>query len=225
VQEISVGLNPFAGDAIMGDVLQTFRIRYPEIGVHVEEELSNTLLRRVADGALDLAVIHFGNQSVGIPATVVAVPLAEEELVFIARRDAAPPPDGPMRFVDMAAQPLVLPKSRMGFRRDLEYAATQAHTSIRVELEINAPGPLMDMVAHGSLAAVVPESTALKAMQRLPVYFRRIVEPTVTRSILYVHRRDRPLTPALTQFVAIVGTTIEAILGRPGLDAARPLPP
>src|SRR5690606_26537523 len=33
LQEITVGMNPFAGNAIMSDVLQTYRIRYPEVGV------------------------------------------------------------------------------------------------------------------------------------------------------------------------------------------------
>ena len=85
IQEITIGMNPYAANAIMSDVLQAFRIRFPEVQVNVEEETSNTLLRHVAAGALDLAIVHFGRYSLGIPATVDAVVLVEEELVLIER--------------------------------------------------------------------------------------------------------------------------------------------
>lgn len=220
IHEVSVGLNPFASDALTGDVLQAFRIRFPEVEVHVEEELSDTLLRHVADGALDLAIVHFGAQSVGIPATVAAVPLAEEELVFV-ERDTGGGSSGAFRFADLAGRPLVLPKSRLGFRRDLEYVAAQCQTLISIALEINAPGPLLDIVANGGLATVVPEITARRAMLRLPLRVRRIIQPSVTRSILCVHRRDRPLSPMLQQFTAIVKSKIERHLFGP-LPSSHP---
>ena len=209
IQEISIGLNPYASNAMMSDVLQAFRISRPEVGVNVEEEESPKLLRRVADGVLDLAIIHFGDQSVGIPATVAAVVLAEEELVFIERDTGGKPPAKALKFAELASRALVLPKSRQGFRRDLEHVAAQAHVPINVELEINAPAPLLDLVAHGDLGAVVPETTARRAMQHLPLRMYRIVQPSVLRSILCVHRRDRPLSPILTEFVEIVKAKVE----------------
>jgi DNA-binding transcriptional LysR family regulator len=214
IHEMSVGLNPFASDALTGDVLQAFRIRFPEVEVHVEEELSDTLLRRVADGALDLAIVHFGTQSVGIPAIIAAIPLADEELVFV-ERDAGPGSSEPLRLVELANRPLVLPRSRLGFRRDLEHAASQNQISIVPALEINAPGPLLDVVANGELTAVVPEITARRAAEHLPLRIRRIVQPAVIRNILCVHRRDRPLSPILGEFAAIVKTKVENQLAQP----------
>jgi DNA-binding transcriptional LysR family regulator len=214
IQEISVGINPFAGNAIMSDVLQTFRIRFPEVGVHVEEDVSTVLLHQVADGRLDLAIVHFGAQSIGIPATVVATVLAEEELVFVEKHPGNRSSREPMYFTDLANRPLVLIKSKLGFRRDLEFAAAQCGTPINIELEINAPGPLLDLVSHGDLATVMPEITARMAAQRLPLYIRRIVHPSVIRSVLAVHRKDRPLSQFLVQFVEIVKANCQSLLGR-----------
>jgi len=215
VQEITVGINPFAGDAIMGDVLQTYRLRCPEVGVHVEEDTSTTLLRRVADGALDLAIVHFSAQSSGIPASVMAIPLAEEELVFIERAVGDEAVPSVMRFAELAGRPLVLPKWQLGFRRDVDHAAQSSNTAIRIELEINAPTPIVDLVARGDLVAIVPEITATHALRRLPLRMRRIVEPTLLRTILYVRRRDRPSSPQLDMFVACVKAAIEVALARP----------
>jgi len=215
IQEITIGMNPYAGNAIMSDVLQAFRIRFPEIEVNVEEESSNTLLRHVADGALDLAIVHFGRHSVGIPATVVAVVLIEEELVFIERDTGDNVVPEILRLLDVAPRALVVPKSRFGFRHDLEHAVAQFETSLNVKLEINAPGPLLDLVAHGDLAAVVPELTARRAIQRLPIRMRRIVQPSIMRRILYVHRKDRPLSPVLSEFVTIVKAEISRGISSP----------
>lgn len=207
ISDITIGMNPYAGNAIMSDVLQAFRIRFPEVQVNVEEETSETLLRRVADGALDLAIVHFGKHSLGIPATVAAAVLIEEELVFI-ERDTGASAAAAVRLQDLADRPMVAPKSRLGFRHDLERAAAQMQIPINIKLEINAPAPLLDLVAHGDLAAVVPELTARRAMRHLPIRIRRIIQPAIKRSILCVHRKDRPLTPALSELVAIVRTEV-----------------
>jgi DNA-binding transcriptional LysR family regulator len=214
IQEISIGINPFAGNAIMSDVLSTFRIRLPEVEVHIEEDVSAGLLRQVADGILDLAIVHYGAQSIGIPATVVPTVLAEEELVFVERHPGGHVSREPLRFAELAHHALVLPKSRLGFRRDLEYAAAQSRTPIKVELEINAPGPLLDLVAHGDLVTVMPEITALRATQHLPLHIRRIVQPSIARSVLSVHRKDRPLSQILVQFVEIVRANCQLLLGK-----------
>ncbi len=224
LQEITIGMNPFAGNAIMSDVLQTYRIRYPEVGVHVEEETSSTLLRRVADGALDLAIVHFSARSPGIPATVVATPLAEEELVLIERATADNADPAPLRFAELAGRPLVLPKWQLGFRRDVDHAALESGTAIRVELEINAPGPVLELVARGDLSAIVPEITARRALHHLPLRMRRIVQPTMLRSILHVQRRDLPVSPQLDAFVAVIKATLDEALGL-ALPTAAPRPP
>jgi LysR family cyn operon transcriptional activator len=222
IQEIIVGINPFAGNAIMSDVLQTFRIRFPEVGVHVEEDVSIALLRQVADGMLDIAIVHFGAQSIGIPAAVVPMVLAEEELVFVEKHPGPPASQEPLSFSALANRALVLPKSKLGFRRDLEHAAAQSRTPINVELEINAPGPLLDIVAHGDLATVMPEITARQAIQHLPLHIRRIVQPSVIRSVLSVHRKDRPLSPVLVQFVEIVKASCQSLLEKGSESARRP---
>lgn len=214
LHEITIGMNPFAGNAIMSDVLQAYRIRHPEVGVHVEEETSSTLLRRVADGALDLAIVHFSPRSPGIPATVVATPLAEEELVLIERATPDNTEPAVVRFAELAGRSLVLPKWQLGFRRDVDHAARESHTPIRIELEINAPAPILDLVAHGDLVAIVPEITARRALPHFPLRMRRIVQPTMLRSILSVTRRDRPLSAQLEAFVAVVKATIEGALNR-----------
>jgi DNA-binding transcriptional LysR family regulator len=220
LQEIIVGMNPFAGNAIMSDVLQVFRIRHPQVGVHVEEDTSAALLRRVADGALDVAIVHFSAVSPDIPATIAATSLAEEELVLIERATRGNAAPAAIRFAELAGRPLVLPKWQLGFRRDVDHAAREAGVAIRVELEINAPAPVLDLVARGDLAAIVPEITARRGIAHHPLRIRRIVQPTILRSILAVTRRDRPASAPVARFVSVVKATIDDAL-RSGPRARR----
>ncbi len=197
---IAVGFNPYTGSAILGGVLQAFRLRYPEVDVRITEEMSPVLVERVASGALDLAVVNVGGEGNAYASTLVAVPLLEEDLVFV---EGDIGPSSPVTLAVVAARRLVLPKSRHGFRRDLEQAAAKMNLELVPELEINAPGPMLELVASGGIATVVPEITARQAAKHLPLRIRQI-EPNVKRLVEYIHRRDRPLSAPLTGLIELV---------------------
>lgn len=76
------------------------------------------------------------------------------------------------------------------------------------DLEINAPGPLLELVASGGIATVVPEITARQAAKHLPLRIRPITSPNVKRLIEYVHRRDRPLSAPLAILVELVSAAL-----------------
>ena len=202
--EISVGFNPYTGSAILGGVLQAFRLRCPDVDLRLTEEISPALIERVVDGALDLAVVNFGGEGKGYASTLVAVPLLEEDLVFVEAAGDDPLPPAPILFADVVARRLVLSRSRHGFRRELEQAAARMNLQLVAELEINAPGPLLELVASGGIATVVPEITARQAAKHLPLRIRPITSPEVKRLIEYVHRRDRPLSAPLAILVELV---------------------
>lgn len=202
--EISVGFNPYTGSAVLGGVLQAFRLRCPEVDVRIAEEVSPVLVERVASGALDLAVVNVGGEGNAYASALVAVPLLEENLVFVEGAIGDAGPSSPIALADVAARRLVLPKSRHGFRRDLEQAAAKMNLQLVAELEINAPGPILDLVASGGIATVIPEITARQAAKHLPLRIRQITSPNVKRLVEYVHRRDRPLSPPLAVLIELV---------------------
>jgi LysR family nitrogen assimilation transcriptional regulator len=206
--EISVGFNPYTGSAILGGVLQAFRLRCPDVDLRMTEEISPALIERVAEGTLDLAVVNFGGEGKRYASTLVAVPLLEEDLVFVEAASDDPQPPSPILFADVAARRLVLSRSRHGFRRELEQAAAKMSLRLVAELEINAPGPLLELVASGDIATVVPEITARQAAKHLPLRIRPIMSPNVKRLIEYVHRRDRPLSAPLAILVDLVSVAL-----------------
>jgi len=71
-------------------------------------------------------------------------------------------------------------------------------------------------VAHGNLSTVIPEITARRAMEHLPLRILRVVSPSITRQVHCVHRKDRPLSGILREFVEIVRFEL-----RRGVDVAE----
>jgi DNA-binding transcriptional LysR family regulator len=213
---IAVGVNPYVANAVMADVLQALRDRLPQVEVQVEEAFSPALIEQVNNGALDLAVVSGGAELAEPPRSLATITLIEEELVFVEKSGDDVAPSESIALAEVAQRRLVLSRSRHGFRSELDRAAAKRGLVIAAELEINAPGPLLDLVAHGNLATVVPETTARRALEHLPLRILRIVSPVVTREVVCAHRKDRPLSGILLEFVEIVRFE----LGR-GVDAAR----
>lgn len=201
---IAIGVSPYVTHAVLGDVLQTVRERFPEVEVRVEENFSPVLADHVNAGALDLAVVHGSAGLASAPTTLASIGLVEEPLVFVEKGTDGAGNDECISLAAVAARRLVLSRSRHGYRHSLECAATGCGVTLTPELEIDAPGPLLELVAHGNVATVIPEIAARRAVARLPLRILRIVSPAVTRQVLCVHRKDRPLSTMLLEFVAIV---------------------
>jgi DNA-binding transcriptional LysR family regulator len=213
---IAVGVNPYVANAVMGDVLQALRDRLPQVEVQVEEAFSPALIEQVNGGSLDVAVVSGGAELAEPPRSLATIVLVEEELVFVEKSVDDLSSADSIALADVAQRRLVLSRSRHGFRSDLDRAAATCGLTNAAELESDAPGPLLDLVAHGNLSTVVPETTARRAMEHLPLRILRIVSPCVTRQVICVHRKDRPLSGILLEFVEIVRFEL-----RRGVDQAR----
>jgi DNA-binding transcriptional LysR family regulator len=208
VEDIRVGLSPYISGAVLSAVLHDFRIRFPAVDVHVDEQYSLTLIERVSAGDLDLAL----TSSAVVPPNVVSVQIFEEELVLVEKDAPAEAPPACVDFADLATRGLILPKPGHGYRQVLDDAVEAAGLKLAVQLEIDAAGPLLEMVAQGDLATVVPELTASRAAKHLPLRIRRIVKPTLKRKLWYVHRKDRPLSTVLAEFVHIARVVLDEAL-------------
>lgn len=208
VEDIRIGLSPYVSSAVLSAVLHDFRLRFPAVEVHVEEQFSPVLIERVGSGDLDLAL----TSSVAVPPNLVSVQIFEEELVLVEKGAQTGEPPASVDFAEVATRGLILPKARHGYRHVLDEAAEAAGMRLVVHLEIDSSGPLLEMVAQGELATVVPEITASHAARHLPLRIRRIVNPSLTRKLWYVHRKDRPLSTVVAEFVHIARVELDQAL-------------
>lgn len=185
---VRLGATPSLCTGLLPDVLRAFHDRYPGIRLLIEESGSHDLVRELARGALDLALIVLPLPS---PApALTTVELLREDLVVVSAPDAPAPGRGEraVRVADLEGERLVM--FRHGYDlRELTVAACRAEG---FEPDFAVEGGEMDavlgFVRAGLGLAVVPRMVATRSGRGLRV--TPLTRPGLHRTIALAHRSD-----------------------------------
>ncbi|ATL32447.1 putative lysR-family transcriptional regulator [Streptomyces formicae] len=182
---IRLGATPSVCTGLLPDVLRAFHDRHPGIQLLIEEGGSHDLVRELARGALDLALVVLPLPSPSPALTTVE--LLREDLVVVS----APTARGlgrTVRIADLQGERLVM--FRHGYDlRELTVAACRAEG---FEPEFAVEGGEMDavlgFVRAGLGVAVVPRMVAERAGSGLRM--TPLARPSLHRTIALAHRSD-----------------------------------
>ncbi|MEV0599248.1 LysR substrate-binding domain-containing protein [Streptomyces sp. NPDC050315] len=182
---LRLGAPPSLCASVVPDVLRAFHDRYPGVDLQVRESGSQDLVRVLAAGELDLALV-ITPLPVQAPALTTAE-LLREELVVVSAPDAPPPVRRKyLRVDDLRDHPLVM------FRRgyDLREFTVAACRAAGFEPVFTVEGGEMDavlgFVRAGLGSAVVPSMVAARAGLRATPF----AAPGLHRNISVAHRAD-----------------------------------
>ncbi|MFJ8311517.1 MULTISPECIES: LysR family transcriptional regulator [unclassified Streptomyces] len=183
---VRLGATPSLCTGLLPDVLRAFHDRHPGIQLLIEEGGSHDLVRELARGALDLALIVLPLPAASPALTTIE--LLQEDLVVVSSPAEAPPGDGPrVRIADLRQAPLVM--FRHGYDlRELTVAACRAEG---FEPAFTVEGGEMDavlgFVRAGLGVAVVPSMVAARAGD---LRVTPLARPGLRRTIALAHRSD-----------------------------------
>ncbi|MGW1864865.1 LysR family transcriptional regulator [Streptomyces mauvecolor] len=183
---VRLGATPSLCTGLLPDVLRAFHDRHPGIQLLIEEGGSHDLVRELARGALDLALIVLPLPA-GSPA-LTTIELLQEDLVVVSSAAEAPPGSGSsVRVADLRDAPLVM--FRHGYDlRELTVAACRAEG---FEPAFTVEGGEMDavlgFVRAGLGVAVVPSMVAARAGD---LRVTPLARPGLRRTIALAHRSD-----------------------------------
>ncbi|MCP9963232.1 LysR substrate-binding domain-containing protein [Streptomyces somaliensis] len=182
---VRLGATPSLCTGLLPEVLRAFHDLYPGVRLLVEEGGSRDLVRELARGALDLALVVLPLPSPSPALTTVE--LLREDLVVVSAA-ADPAPRRPVRIADLEGRPMVM--FRHGYDlRELTVAACRAEgfePSFAVEGgEMDA---VLGFVRAGLGVAVVPSMVAARAGRDLRV--TALAPPGLRRTVALAHRSD-----------------------------------
>ncbi|MFC9315547.1 LysR family transcriptional regulator [Streptomyces nigra] len=186
---VRLGATPSLCTGLLPDVLRAFHDRYPGIRLLIEEGGSHDLVRELARGALDLALVVLPLPTPSPALTTVE--LLREDLVVVSSPEA-PAPGGlgrrTVRIADLEGERLVM--FRHGYDlRELTVAACRAEG---FEPDFAVAGGEMDavlgFVRAGLGLAVVPRMVAARSGRGLRV--TPLARPGLHRTIALAHRSD-----------------------------------
>ncbi|MFE0133206.1 LysR family transcriptional regulator [Streptomyces sp. NPDC059037] len=182
---IRLGATPSVCTGLLPEVLRAFHDRHPGIQLLLEEGGSHDLVRELARGALDLALVVLPLPSPSPALTTVE--LLREDLVVVSSPDA-PGLGKTVRVADLERHRLVM--FRHGYDlRELTVAACRAEG---FEPDFAVEGGEMDavlgFVQAGLGVAVVPRMVAERAGRGLRM--TPLARPGLHRTIALAHRSD-----------------------------------
>jgi DNA-binding transcriptional LysR family regulator len=183
---VRLGATPSLCASLVPDILRVYHDRYPGIELQVHEGGSQDLVRILAAGDLDLALII--TPLTGQAPAFATTELLHEELVAVSAPTAGPPGgrEGPLRVADLRDQPLVM--FRRGYDlRDFTLAACRAAGFDPVfTVEGGEMDAVLGFVRAGLGLAVVPAMVAARAGLRVTPF----AEGGLHRTISVAHRKD-----------------------------------
>jgi DNA-binding transcriptional LysR family regulator len=217
--QLRLGATPTLSTVLLPRALRRFCNKYPGIDVHVEECGGRDLVRLLANGQLDLALVILPLHTRD-PA-LATIPLFNEALVVAAPADGSIVRAKWLRVRDLARHPLVMLRSGYEMRDVVLAALRRERIEPRVAIEGGELDAVLSFVEAGLGIAVVPSMVvegraALRAVpfarpglfRTVGIAHRRDVEPSATaqafRSELLDHLADEARSGALPRDVVIV---------------------
>ncbi|MCX4679753.1 LysR substrate-binding domain-containing protein [Streptomyces sp. NBC_01433] len=209
---VRLGATPSLCTGLLPDVLRAFHDLHPGIQLLLEEGGSHDLVRELARGALDLALVVLPLPSASPALTTIEL-LHEDLVVVSAATERAPGRGGSVRISDLRGAPLVM--FRHGYDlRELTVAACRAEG---FEPSFTVEGGEMDavlgFVRAGLGIAVVPSMVATRSGHDLRT--TPLARPGLRRTIALAHRSDVAPPRAARELQRVLLSSIDGRAGRP----------
>lgn len=214
---VRLGATPSLCTGFLPEVLHAFHLDYPGIRLLVEEGGSRDLIRDLAQGHLDLALIILPLHS-SDPA-LSTTPLLREDLVVVTSENSPPPArDGHLQVSDLRHRPLVMFRRGYDLREFTVSACRVAGFEPTFAIEGGEMDAVVGFVEAGLGAAVIPSMVARRQRLRTTAF----APPGLHRTIGLAHRRDveppRAAQELRRSLRAYLKSTAEAGTLPPGTD-------
>jgi DNA-binding transcriptional LysR family regulator len=194
---IRVGTGATASTYLLPPLLRRLRSRYPSLELVVVTGNSAEIVAAVAANQLDLGIV-----TLPVSARSLAVsPLCIDPLVAIAGAGHAWRKRQAIMAADLARHPLILYERGGTIRRVIDEWFRRARVTPRVAMELGNGEAIKKLVEAG-LGLSITSSMSIKAERRSGALMAMPLEPTLSRRLGIVSRRDKPDSPALRVLLA-----------------------
>ena len=190
---LAVGATPSLTTVLLPNVLARFHAEHPGVELVVHEAGSRDLLKQLAQGEVEVALVILPVQEDAFATT----PLLTEELVLAVPRGHRFARRRRIRVADLRDVPLVMFREGYDLRAVTVAACQQAGFEPAFALEGGEMDGVLRMVAAGLGVAVVPRSVVEQGRELVAV---ALADPTLERTIGLARRRDWTLSPAALRF-------------------------
>jgi DNA-binding transcriptional LysR family regulator len=192
---LSIGATPSLATSMLAPALVEFHAAHPGIELLVVEAGSHQLVRQLASGEVDLALVVLPITDAGVAAT----PLFDDPLVLAVAPGHALAGRRRVGVGDLDGLPLVMFREGYDLRDVTLAACREAGVTPRLVSQGGEMDGVLAFVAAGLGAAVVP-AIAIPAESALVIV--PFTRPGLSRTVALAHRDDRPVPRAAQALAA-----------------------
>lgn len=188
-QTVVLGLTNGSLNLAGRSLLQRAREQLSGVKIGLVEERSLVLVEAVEKHEVDIALAYEVHERPNL----VRVPLIEEAMLLLTGAgDGSPAGLGDdIPFADVVQHQLVMQGHRDGVREQLQACAKRLAVELNIALDVSSVSMMKDLVVHGDAAAVMPYGNAIRELEQGMILGRRIVEPSVKRTLYLVRSVSR----------------------------------
>jgi len=207
--EVALGLPTTVAMVLTLPLLLQVHAHWPHIRLRLVEGHSGWLQEWLLAGRIDSAVLFGSAAHKGLRTH----PLLDEDLYLVsAPHDALGHETDVVEMKAVAAMALIVPAKEHGLRIAIERAASQADVDLHVKVEIDSFASMKKAVAHGLGHTVLSWAAVAEEIERGELVARRIIQPNVSRSVVYATRDEHITNRAQTTISQLVQDSISALV-------------
>ena len=211
---LRVGMIPTIAPYLLPKVLENLARLYPELDIHVRETLTQKLIKEVAEGRLDTAIVAL---PVSEPSLTEVTLFTENFLLVRPGADEGTPV--PSREMLREMKLLLLEEGHCFRDQALSFCNMQSSPPREV-LDASSLSTLVQMVGAGIGVTLIPEMAVAVETRSAPVSVSRFRNPQPSRTIGMVWRKTSPLARQLQQISEVVCLSAGKTRGRQTATAA-----
>ena len=188
---LAIAAMPSFASTALPQVLRTFRQRFTDIAITVQEIIAEQLLEQVQEGRIELGIsFDPGNQP-----EVDFIPLFSDHFVAIVPPEHALAGSLQLAWQQLCAYPFVALQRPSSLRALIDRHMQERQLTLNVELEANQLATLGRMVATGLGVSAVPKLCE-QQMAELGLVAIPLVRPDIERQVGVLTHSRRPLSKA-----------------------------
>lgn len=208
VGRLRIGVIPTIAPYLLPGILGNLTQMHADLDVHVRESMTPNLIRELAEGRLDTAIVAL---PVSEP-TLTEVALFSEEFVLVRPlKDAAKPV--PNREMLRTMRLLLLEEGHCFRDQALSFCNMHA-TQPRELLDGSSLSTLVQLVAAGIGVTLIPEMAVAVETRSAAVSVDRFKAPYPSRTIGMIWRKSSPLAKQLIQIADVVKHSADIMRAR-----------
>ena len=195
---LRIGMIPTIAPYLLPKVIEHLARMHPELDIHVRETLTPKLIKEVAEGRLDTAIVAL---PVSEPSLTEVALFAENFLLVRPGEDEGTPVPSPETLREMRL--LLLEEGHCFRDQALSFCKMQSSPPREV-LDASSLSTLVQMVGAGIGVTLIPEMAVPVETRSAPVSVARFRNPQPSRTIGMVWRKTSPLAAQLQQISEVV---------------------